>query len=428
MRAALRLGRPAACAILAAVAVLAVPPAQAQDEAPAVFAVSIEDTGYIHFVVVGAPGAKVVVRELVAGTPRYVLTASLSQAGGAVIEKGRRWRCDRLVRRFVATFPQRDGSTVTRAFPVRTPSCDQRLDVTVPKRLRQGRRVRVRVRDRWQIGDVRARLCSGSRRPLTCRPFQLRRGRSSYATTLPPPRERTLVIVLKAPAQRIERRLRIGGGRGDQGAGPGVDARPPVLATGDSMMQSLDQILRDRLSHRARVSADTQVGTGLSKPGFDWLRHARRTARRLRPAATVIFLGANEGWPMRDPAGETVRCCGEAWVDAYARRARRVMSAYARGGAASVVWLRLPAPRNRGVATVWLAVNEALERAAAGLPTVQTLPLDEVLSPGWRYRASIRYRGRQVRVRLSDGAHLSLPGARIAAREVIRALRQASGI
>jgi len=80
------------------------------------------------------------------------------------------------------------------------------------------------------------------------------------------------------------------------------------------------------------------------------------------------------------------------------------------------------------VATVWLAVNEALERAAAGLPTVQTLPLDEVLSPGWRYRASIRYRGRQVRVRLSDGAHLSLPGARIAAREVIRALRQASGI
>ena len=424
VRTALRLG---ALAVLAALVLLTVPVARGQERGLAL-AAYLQGTGYIHFVMVGPPGDEVVVQELIDGKLRYVLTAKLSKDGIAQIQKARRWRCDRLVRRFVATSPQPDGSTVTRRFPVRTPSCGERLEVAVPERVPQGRPVRVRVRDRWGIGGVSARLCSASRRPLTCKPVVLERGRRRYATTLPPPGGGSLLVVLEAPAQRIARRVRIGGARGDGGAGPGVDTRPTILAAGDSLMLSLDQILRDRLADRARVVADTQVGTGLSKRGFDWLAHARQTVRRQRPTATVMFLGGNEGWPMKVPGGETARCCGEAWIDAYARRARRVMSVYARGGAASVVWLRLPAPRDPEVASVWFAVNEALERAATGLPTVHTLPLDELLSPGWRYRTRILYRGRRVRVRLWDGAHLTLPGARIAAGEVIRALRRASGI
>ncbi len=427
MRTTLRFARPAVVAVLAAVALLTVPNALAQG-GDLRFAAYLQGTGYIHFAVGGNPGETVVVQELIEGTPRYVLTATLSESGVAVIEKARRWRCDRLERRFVATAPQPDGSTVTRDFPVRTPSCAQRLEMAVPARVPPGRRVPVRVRDRWQIGDVRARLCSGSRRPLTCKPLVLRRGLASRATTLTPPRGRTLDVVLTAPDQRVERRVLVGPGRGDGGTSPRVDPGPKVLATGDSQMQGLDQILRDRLAGRARVSADTRISTGLSKPGFDWLGHARRTANRLRPAATVMFLGGNEGYPMTAAGGETVKCCGDPWINAYAQRARRVMLAYARGGAASVVWLRLPAPRHQGVAIVRFAVNEALERAAAGLPTVQTLPLDEILTPGWRYSDTILYRGRRVRVRVSDGAHLSIPGARIAAGEVIRALRQAGVI
>ncbi len=419
--------RLAGLAALAAIAILAVPAARAQHGELA-FTISVADTGHIDFYVAGPAGSAVVIEELIHGTRRYVLTAKLAKDGTAVIKAGRGWRCDRLDRRFVATLAQPDGGTLTRAFPVRTPSCAQRLDLTAPERVRPGRRVPVHVRDRWQIGEVSARLCSGSRRPLTCRALELERGRSSYATTLPPPPGQGLVIVLKAPAQRLVRHVRIGASRGSEETDRGRDPRPRVLVTGDSLMQNLDQILRDRLADRAQVTADTQLGTALSKPGFDWLSHARRTARRLRPAATVMFLGGNEGFPLRAPGGESVKCCDEPWIDAYSRRARRVMLAYARGGTARVIWLRLPAARRDDVSSIFFAVNEALERAATGLPTVQTLPLDEVLSPGWRYRVTIPYRGRNVRVRVSDGVHLSLPGSRIAAGEVIRALRLVSGI
>ena len=54
-----------------------------------------------------------------------------------------------------------------------------------------------------------------------------------------------------------------------------------------------------------------------------------------------MFLGANDGFPMGN-----ARCCGEAWVTEYARRARGMMHAYARGGRARVLWLLLPAPRD----------------------------------------------------------------------------------
>jgi hypothetical protein len=197
-----------------------------------------------------------------------------------------------------------------------------------------------------------------------------------------------------------------------------------VLATGDSMIQLVDVQLRKRLEAHpgVRVPSDARISTGISKPRLlDWQRLARSQARRWRPRATVVFLGANDGFNMRTPRGWLVICCGKAWRIEYARRARRMMRAYARHGAANVYWLLLPQAREGFFTRSFPAVNAAIRRAARALPRrVRVVHLNRVFTPGGKYRDYMRRDGHLVRVRQRDGVHLSAAGAAIAASIVVK--------
>jgi hypothetical protein len=163
------------------------------------------------------------------------------------------------------------------------------------------------------------------------------------------------------------------------------------------------------------------VATGISKPGLlDWQAHAREQASGVRPDVTVMFIGANDGFPI---AGAD--CCGQPWIARYAVRARRMMRAYGRGGRGRVYWLLLPAPRGGFFREIFPAVNAAVRSAARGLEDdVRVVDLARVFTPGGRYRDSMTIGGRTVRVRQRDGIHLNTTGASLAATIVIRALRR----
>src|ERR1700755_2662662 len=77
-------------------------------------------------------------------------------------------------------------------------------------------------------------------------------------------------------------------------------SRGRVLATGDSMIQLVDSQLAERLQpRRFKLKGDAHVGTGLSKPFLlDWVRHSRGEAKSYRPSASVVCLGANDGFPI----------------------------------------------------------------------------------------------------------------------------------
>lgn len=197
----------------------------------------------------------------------------------------------------------------------------------------------------------------------------------------------------------------------------------PVLATGDSMIQYVDTALRARVK-RTLVS-DAQIGTGISKPGsLDWQRQATEQVARYEPAATVMFVGANDGFDMATPSGERVRCCGKAWRVEYARRASAIMSTYTRAGDAKVYWLTLPQAREGFFRTVYPAVNAGLRRAARAHPDdVRLIRLNDVFTPGGRFRETMRWKGRDVVVRQRDGIHLTPAGADVAASLVQDAMR-----
>lgn len=197
-----------------------------------------------------------------------------------------------------------------------------------------------------------------------------------------------------------------------------------LLVTGDSMSQPLDSELARRLARaKVRTVREPHIGTGISKSFLlDWGALSTQQARRLRPEAVVVFLGANEGFPMRTPAGDRP-CCDAAWAAEYATRVRGVVDAYRRGGAERIYWLLLPAPRDPDRARVARVVNAAIRVAAGGYGAqVQVVDAAGLFTPGGRFRSAMTVDGRQQIVRNPDGIHLNETGAALLADLLERTL------
>jgi lysophospholipase L1-like esterase len=215
----------------------------------------------------------------------------------------------------------------------------------------------------------------------------------------------------------------------DPGAiGAKVRKRPlkKVLITGDSLSQPLDAELARRLADRGvQAVRDAHVGTGISKTDLlDWGKLSVRQVAKDEPDAIVMFIGANEGFPLPAPdGGDDLICCGADWTAEYAFRVRTMMNTYRQEGRARLYWLTLPAPRAKNRQEVARSVNAGIWAAAAPyraqVRVIDTIP---VFTPGFRYRAAMDVGGRETIVRESDGIHLNEDGARVAADVVEQAL------
>ena len=195
-----------------------------------------------------------------------------------------------------------------------------------------------------------------------------------------------------------------------------------LLATGDSMIQIVDSYLMQRLGRRrgSTVRSDAHVGSAISNPRkLDWVRRARGQTSGFKPDVTVVFLGANDGFPL---AGAP--CCGEAWVATYAKRVAAMMRSYLRGGRSYVYWLTLPTPKRAAFVRIYSRVNSAIRRAARRVGDgVRVIDIARVFTPGGRFRQTITFRGKTINARQADGVHLSTAGASVAATLVIDRLR-----
>ena len=211
------------------------------------------------------------------------------------------------------------------------------------------------------------------------------------------------------------------------GKAPAAPKLGTVLVTGDSLSMPLDAELARGITEGGRdveVERDPHVGTGISKSGLvDWGRLSNEQTRERRPDAVVVFIGANEGFSLPGPEGE-IDCCSPEWAAEYAYRARRMMNTYRRAGRARVYWLTLPAPRDEARQEIARAVNAAIEVAAQPYRAhVRVLQMDDLFTPGGRYRDAMSVDGRDEIVREGDGIHLNRTGAEVAAGAVLEALR-----
>jgi hypothetical protein len=192
-----------------------------------------------------------------------------------------------------------------------------------------------------------------------------------------------------------------------------------VLVTGDSMATPLDTEIARKLAGRdgVKVIREPHLGTGISKSLLvDWGKLSAQQVAEEKPDAVVVFIGANEGFPMPGPGGKDVDCCGPGYAAVYANRVRRMMDTYRQKGAARVYWLTLPTPRGKDRQDVARTVDAAIAVAAEPLrSTVRVFDTVPVFTPGSKYRDAM---GGRI-VRQADGIHLNEAGAKIAADRVV---------
>jgi hypothetical protein len=204
-----------------------------------------------------------------------------------------------------------------------------------------------------------------------------------------------------------------------------------LLVTGDSLSMPLDVELARRMADSddgVEVERDPHVGTGISKTGLvDWGKLSTEHVSEREPDATVVFIGANEGFSMPGADGKDLECCGPDWAAEFAYRVRSMMNTYRQGGDARVYWLTLPLPRDGDLQEVARSVNAAIRVAAEPYRAqVRVLDMTSLFTPSG-YRDAMEIDGRREIVRDPDGIHLNDEGARLAADVVLRAVHRDFG-
>ncbi|MGH2841458.1 MAG: hypothetical protein ACRDKY_11615, partial [Solirubrobacteraceae bacterium] len=134
-------------------------PANAQAPSSSSLVADTSQPGVVNLIFFGSPGARVYFDERVGDSVKRLGEAVVSQYGGVALPHATIWRCDRLVRRFEATAVGADGTRARGSFDVRTGSCSNRLELSVPRRVAPGSTALIRVRDSWQIGGIKTTLC-----------------------------------------------------------------------------------------------------------------------------------------------------------------------------------------------------------------------------------------------------------------------------
>jgi len=406
--------------LAATIAVLLLPATAQAAEAPKdVLLASVTEVGVVNLAYATPLGSQVDFRERVGDRVKAlgVATATVESPPTAFLLGAVRWRCDRLVRRFEAVAITPDGSRSGDIYDIRTPSCAKRLKLSVPRRVARGSLVRVRVHDRWTNGGIKPRLCITPPRGVrSCRVLEFPRAVDLAGRDFRPRKRGLWRVELKLEGHRVRAAVAVGGGHAESRS-----SLPTLLTTGDSGMQGIDSYLADRLAKTRNVRTELHHGTSISKSS-EWQTRAVAQVKRYHQRTTVVSLGGVEGYPMQTPDGATRECCDELWAEEYSRRVRVMMKTYRRGGKARVLWLTSPTPRDPELAAQVTVVNGALLRAAEGQPGVKMVRLDAIFTPNG-YREYMPYRGQNVRVRNTDGGHLTATGTAIAAEAIEKALR-----
>jgi hypothetical protein len=195
-----------------------------------------------------------------------------------------------------------------------------------------------------------------------------------------------------------------------------------LLVTGDSLSTPLDiEIARRLAPDGVNVIRDPHLATGISNTALvDWGKLSTSQVANDHPDATVVFIGANEGYSMPGPGGKDIACCSPEWAAIFANRARQMMNTYRQAGAAQVFWLTVPTPRDPARQRIERTVNQAILVAAQPwrdqVHIIDTVP---IFTPGDRYRDAMPVNGSEQIVRESDGIHLNETGSSVAADTVV---------
>ena len=237
-------------------------------------------------------------------------------------------------------------------------------------------------------------------------------------TAAPQPRQRVAPVVRRREAPVVVR---------DDPVIPKVDVSSHIVVMGDSLANLLANGLDDALNDRPDVEVvhRAKPDSGLVRTDFyDWPKAVSELlASDQKISIGVILLGLNDRQPIRE--GETVHePLSPRWLELYRDRIDAIANAFA-GKRVPLIWVGAP-PMQNG-------------RLSADLVTLNDLYRQRVEKAGGQYvdlwggfvDAENRYAatgpdvsGQPMRLRLGDGIHFTVAGARKAAHFVDLVIRR----
>jgi len=192
-----------------------------------------------------------------------------------------------------------------------------------------------------------------------------------------------------------------------------------VALVGDSMMAVglSDVLLRDAANNpNLHVIRAFKSGTGLARPEvFDWMTEYPAMIGSQHPDAIIVAIGANDGQGFVED-GKTLAFGSDAWIKTYQQRTAAFLDLLTQNGA-HVVWVGLPPMRSGNYNTRTATINRVAYTVVSQYPqAIWWNPQPLIGDDAGQYREfGAAADGREIRLRQSDGIHLSDDGASLLA-------------
>ncbi len=192
-----------------------------------------------------------------------------------------------------------------------------------------------------------------------------------------------------------------------------------VLVIGDSMMIVTAHATKLALEKRGikHVETTTKLGTGLARlDAYDWMATIDEHVKTFDPDVSLVWFGTNDRQPMKTDQG-IVDVDDAAWEAEYGKRIGQVMDKLTARDGTRVVWLGLPLMKDAAINKEVELINGIAKREADKRESVTYMETQPLLSrKADKFSAYlIGSNGRPIKVRESDGIHLSRAGADLVA-------------
>ncbi|MBX6371695.1 MAG: DUF459 domain-containing protein [Acidothermus sp.] len=202
-----------------------------------------------------------------------------------------------------------------------------------------------------------------------------------------------------------------------------------ILEIGDSLGEDLGFGLRNvtRGNPEITVIPAAEGSSGLIQLQFvDWPRRLADLMSRYHPDVVIVFLGANDVQNFYFE-GRYEKFGSPEWRSIYASRVDTMMREATAAGA-RLVWVGMPAMRDRDFDSSMRILDEIYSREAAKFPNAEYFDSRPVLAgPGGGYATTVTAPdGTRVVARAPDGIHITFGGGggggELLARAVLRRL------
>ena len=236
-------------------------------------------------------------------------------------------------------------------------------------------------------------------------------------------------VVLMAAISAIGAEATATGAETDaQKIGEPVKLDTPVVFIGDSMMKMLGKGMEKAFKAKEVTPAESfsSLGSGLARPSvFNWPEKAKELCERVKPKTAFISLGTNDRQNLETPSGSMAVVGTDEWRVEYKCRIEELLDALYASGVTHAVWMLTPPMKSD--------TNDQHAQFVAGI--VAEIAGDEkyrnrfhrydmgkvlTIRPGRYTQTLISKTGAAVTVRDTDGIHLSFPGAKLVAEDVLR--------